>query len=257
MHRLITSLLGAALAATLPAQTVSFTVEMTGAEESPPTATGGIGTATLTANLMTGAVTVAGNYLNLSSAAGSAHLHGSARRGANGNILVVLGVSGGTTGTISGGGTLSASGLTALRDGLTYLNVHTGVLPLGEIRGQVDTVPGSGSPGAPAASISGAATSGGTLSIGSPPSINTPFLLVGVPLAFGATLPLPPSIACVPSTNLGFNVGAPFFALPGGSASLAIPAAMPNTHIAIQVGFIGFTPCIDLSAASRIAIRTP
>ncbi len=255
MHLLTPCFLAVALAAAVPAQSLQFNLELIGAQEFPPNNSGGIGTATIMLDNATGAVTVSATYTNLRGNATAAHIHSSARRGANAGVVLALTPSGGTSGTITGGGTVSAAVLAAMRDGLTYLNLHSTVFPGGELRAQIDTVPSSGSPSAPAATITGGATSGSTLTVASPPSINTPVLLLGFPLPFGAVLPLPSPIACVANTNLGFDVTLPFAAIPGGAAMLAIPPSTPNVNIAVQVAFLGFNPCVDLSAANRVAIR--
>jgi hypothetical protein len=41
-------------------------------------------------------------------------------------------------GTITGGGTLTAVQVQGMLDGLTYVNLHTDLIPGGEIRGQVE-----------------------------------------------------------------------------------------------------------------------
>ena len=163
------------LTAVAAAQTKSFTVELTGEQQAPPLRTSGIGTAIVQLDTSTGAVSVAGRYRNLIGNAIAAHIHGNARRGANAGVRIGLTVSGGTGGTFSGSGMLNAAQVRDLLDGLMYVNVHSIAHPGGEIRAQIDVVPGSGTNNTNASpSISGAATPGGTLLVGCPPSIDRP-----------------------------------------------------------------------------------
>jgi hypothetical protein len=60
----------------------------------------------------------------------------------NAGILVGLTHTGGTSGLLSGGGTLSAGQINDMKNGLHYVNVHSVNFGGGEIRGQVvATVP--------------------------------------------------------------------------------------------------------------------
>ena len=77
------------------------------------------------------------NYSGLSADATGAHIHGPADANATAGVLVPLSGAVGTSGTHSGVVTLSAAGLGALVDGLTYVNIHTTLNGGGEIRGQV------------------------------------------------------------------------------------------------------------------------
>jgi hypothetical protein len=73
--------------------------------------------------------------------ASDSHIHGPASASANAGVLVGLspfnGGAFGASGTMSGTTTLSASTLSSLIDGLTYINLHTSANPGGEIRGQI------------------------------------------------------------------------------------------------------------------------
>lgn len=112
---------------------------LTGANEVPPVVTGGIGTCTVTLDDVTGSVSVTGSFSGLTSNASAAHIHGLAGPGVNGGIIVGLTETGGTSGNVSGGGTLTPAEITGMLNGLTYINVHTTMNPGGEIRGQVLT----------------------------------------------------------------------------------------------------------------------
>ena len=99
----------------------------------------GTGFATVTLDDATGAVTVAGSYFGLSSPATASHIHGPAPIGGTASPIaaVPLVVSGGTTGTISGGGTMNAAQIAAMLADMQYVNLHTISCGGGEIRGQI------------------------------------------------------------------------------------------------------------------------
>jgi hypothetical protein len=253
---LSTTILIGLLAGALSAQTLTYTLELTGAEEVPAVPVAGIGTATVTLNQSTGAVSVSGTYSGMTSAVIAAHIHGSQRRGMNAGVLVNLTHSGGTSGTFSGSGTLNAAQVQSMLDGLMYLNVHTGTNPGGEIRAQVDSVPGAGSPSAPPIHVSGSATPGGSLTIGCPPSINQPFILLGLALGPGASVPLPAVLVCAPGpANLALDLSIPIGVVNGGASTIPVPATLPQIHVGFQCLFVSLNPCLSLSGAARVAIR--
>ena len=125
------------LAGNLPAGTVIMSARLDGRHEFPSNGSAGTGEATITLNDATGAVSVAGTYRGLGSEAVAAHIHGLAPEGENAGVIVPLTISGGTDGTVSGSGTLSAAQIQGMLDGLTYVNVHSKNLGGGEIRGQI------------------------------------------------------------------------------------------------------------------------
>ena len=114
-----------------------YAVTIDPSQEVPPPVSSGIGTATVTLDDVTGLVTVAGTFSGLTSNASAAHLHGLAGPGALGGVLISLTETGGTSGNVTGSGTLSAANVTGMLNGLTYLNIHTTNNPGGEIRGQI------------------------------------------------------------------------------------------------------------------------
>lgn len=115
----------------------SYTFTLSSAQEVPPNGSTGSGACTITLDDVTGSVTVTGNYTGLSGNATAAHIHGPAAVGVNAGIIVGLTPTGGTTGTLSGGGVLSPANVTNMLNGLTYVNVHSTVFPGGEVRGQI------------------------------------------------------------------------------------------------------------------------
>ncbi len=114
-----------------------YTVPLSGSQEVPPVVTGGTGVCTVTLDDVTGAVSVSGSFSGLTSNATLAHIHGLAAAGVNAGILVTLTETGGTSGSVSGSGTLSATNLAGMLSGLTYINIHTTNNPGGELRGQI------------------------------------------------------------------------------------------------------------------------
>jgi CHRD domain len=117
---------------------VSFSVPLTGAEQVPPVATSGTGTADITWDPATMVVTWNITYSGLSGPATMAHFHGPAAKGKNGPVVVWLSKQGTPPSSpFSGQATLTAAQATQLEGGMWYINVHTQAHPGGEIRGQV------------------------------------------------------------------------------------------------------------------------
>jgi len=114
-----------------------YNVTMNSAQEVPPNGSTGTGPCIVSLDDVTGQVTVTGSYSGLTSNATAAHIHGPAGPGVNAGIVIGLTPTGGTSGTISGGGTLSAANVTNMLNGLTYLNIHTTSFPGGELRAQI------------------------------------------------------------------------------------------------------------------------
>jgi glucose/arabinose dehydrogenase/plastocyanin len=118
---------------------IPLSVALSGAFERPPIATSasGFGTARIEGNQLYLDV----RYSGLSSTANNAHIHGPANASVSGGILIDLGsLNGGTwgtTGTLSGVITLTPAQKALILDGKTYINVHSGNNPGGEIRGQL------------------------------------------------------------------------------------------------------------------------
>lgn len=117
--------------------THTFNAVLNGGQEVPPVATGGSGFCLITLDDVTGVVSVSGSFSGLTSTATAAHIHGLAGIGANAGVIVGLTETGGTSGSVSGGGILSPAEITGMLGGLTYVNVHTTINGGGEIRGQV------------------------------------------------------------------------------------------------------------------------
>ncbi len=135
----VAAALAASAAQARPVHIFNFSLD--GLQEVPPNASPGIGNATVTLDDVTGAVSVSGSYSGLLAAVTAAHIHGLAPVGANAGVIVGLNVTGGTAGTITGNGVLTAAQITGMIGGLTYINVHSQILPGGEIRGQIVPAP--------------------------------------------------------------------------------------------------------------------
>ena len=99
--------------------------------------TSATGTVTITLNAA-GTVTVTGTFSGLSTNATAAHIHGPAPIGMNAAIIVPLTVPTATSGNVSGAGTLTAAQADDMRNGMTYINIHSMTNMTGEIRAQID-----------------------------------------------------------------------------------------------------------------------
>jgi hypothetical protein len=220
----------AALVLGTAASAQTFDITLDGAQEVPPVATPGTGTATVTIDVATGAVQVDGTYQNLSSGATAAHIHGPAPVGGSAGILIGLAVTGGTSGTFFGGGTLSPAEVTDFLGGLHYLNVHTTLFSAGEIRGQI-VAPGSATPygGNPPGSLSligGAVKINTTLTLGVDNPLGTQ--AVGSLPFLGLALGADPSFVLT-----GTGTPVPGWGMSGPTGEILISVAAPNPIIVL------------------------
>lgn len=115
----------------------SFTVPLSGANQVPPVATSGKGTAHLTYDPSSRVVTWSIDYSGLSSPATMAHFHnGPANK--NGPVVIWLSKQGTPPSSpITGQATLTPEQAQQFTAGDWYVNVHSQSHPAGEIRGQV------------------------------------------------------------------------------------------------------------------------
>jgi hypothetical protein len=123
-----------------------FDILLDSAQEVPPPVLNGAtpsGTARVVVDKSSGLVEVTGTYTGLTTDVAAAHIHGLADPGTPAGVLFGFTTTGGTEGTFSGSGTLSAENLAGLLEGRTYVNVHTAQNGPGEIRGQVVPEPQS------------------------------------------------------------------------------------------------------------------
>lgn len=113
-----------------------FQVVLSGSAERPnpvTTSASGSGTLTVAGDQVSYNIT----YTGLSAAATAGHIHGPAGLEEAAGVMVPFTGVTGTSGTLTGTLTLSATQLEALRAGRTYVNIHTSTNPGGEIRGQI------------------------------------------------------------------------------------------------------------------------
>ncbi|MCA9292927.1 MAG: CHRD domain-containing protein [Phycisphaerales bacterium] len=134
----ISALASVAMATSTMAATHVFNFPLEGTQEVPPNASPGSGSATVTLDDVTGAVSVNATFTGLIGNATASHIHGPAAPGVNAGVLVTLSPTvGATSGTITGSGTLTAPQITDMLNGLHYINLHSTSFGGGELRGQV------------------------------------------------------------------------------------------------------------------------
>lgn len=112
-----------------------LTIELNGANEVPPVANAGSGTAYVTLNRTSSMLSV-----NIASTTGtsasSAHIH-SGFAGETGGVLVALEQDTADTSMFSFNGSVTQSVIDAIDAGGAYINVHTAANPAGELRAQI------------------------------------------------------------------------------------------------------------------------
>jgi hypothetical protein len=135
---LVAALLGVAGMGVAHADPVSFKVPLTGAQCVPAVDTSGSGSAEITFDPTTRAVTWTIAFSGLSSPATMAHFHGPAKQGQNGPVVVWLSSQGTPPANpITGHATLTPDQAKQFSAGDWYVNVHTQSHPACEIRGYV------------------------------------------------------------------------------------------------------------------------
>lgn len=218
-RRLTTAAAPLALAATLalPAQAQVFKGSFVA--DGAQSGTGSPATCPLTVTLdQGGGVAFAdGQYTGLLGTASVAHIHGPAAPGQNAGVLVSLNVSGGTSGTLSGGGNANAATQGHLLGGMTYVNIHSAAFPGGEIRAHIWLpwlVWGPGSPSStgaiPTIDSEGSFQGGSanTLRVTDAPPSASAFLVLGLtslraPFKGGILGPNPDFLIGLPTDPLG------------------------------------------------------
>jgi hypothetical protein len=113
--------------------------DLLGVNEVPPNASPGNGVGAVLLNNAQTQITVDLNWSGLLGPATAAHIHGPAAPGSNAPVLFAFsGVPAATSGVIPEQSfSLTPIQVTQLLAGQFYMNVHTGVFPGGEIRGQL------------------------------------------------------------------------------------------------------------------------
>ncbi|HEV2365777.1 MAG TPA: CHRD domain-containing protein [Caulobacteraceae bacterium] len=125
----------AAFATAAAAETVHFQAKLDGAQETPPHAVPGKGSADVSLDTATKKLSWRVTYSGLTGPAVAAHFHGPAGPGKAAGVQVPL--TGNLASPITGSADISDAQIKDLRAGLWYLNIHTAQYPPGEIRGQV------------------------------------------------------------------------------------------------------------------------
>jgi CHRD domain-containing protein/VCBS repeat protein len=118
-----------------------FAARLTGAQEVPTTGSTASGTGTVVLDPVAGTVTVNLSFQGLTTNEMAAHIHGNSLPGIESGIAIDLGVAGGTSGVhTTVVSSVTPAQIAALRAGLWYFNIHTGMFSGGEIRGQIQAL---------------------------------------------------------------------------------------------------------------------
>jgi hypothetical protein len=97
-----------------------------------------VGTGTISATLLSGTLTVHGQFSGLSSAATAAHLRMGAAMGVPGPVIGNLGATAASTGEISGSVKLNAAQIAALKNGALYIELDSAKAPDGNSWGWLE-----------------------------------------------------------------------------------------------------------------------
>ncbi len=110
------------------------------ATNNPSGAEAAIGGGGLTFNAQTGELSWTINYTNLTGPLQMAHVHAPAARGETAGVIIDLIANGTDDGSMLSGQTIvsDTAEIGFIRDGLSYVNLHTTANPAGEIRGQIE-----------------------------------------------------------------------------------------------------------------------
>jgi len=127
--------LGFASVATAEVHIIRFCCD--GSQENPPVATPGHALVTVAVDDVANTVVLSGDFQGLVQPATVAHIHGPAGFGQNAGVLITLTVTGGTSGTLFVDTTTTPTNINRILNGNTYVNLHSGFAPGGELRGQI------------------------------------------------------------------------------------------------------------------------
>jgi hypothetical protein len=126
----------AQLTTTTDGQTEQFVARLQGAQEVPPDSSLATGMAYVLVDKTTHMLYLTGSYAGLTSAAVNAHIHRAAPHIA-GPVIVPVVFTPTSTGTIDTALTISTTVEADILNGNSYVNVHSGTFPTGELRGQL------------------------------------------------------------------------------------------------------------------------
>ena len=130
----IASIFSTAFASAVLAEKTTYTADLKGASEVPPTDSAGTGKAEVAYDGASKMLTWTITYSGLSGNATAAHFHGPAKEGENAGPMITIKQ---LDSPMKGSATLTADQFKALTGGEMYINVHTVKYPDGEIRGQL------------------------------------------------------------------------------------------------------------------------
>jgi glucose/arabinose dehydrogenase len=133
--------LPAVLAGAARAGTLTFTVNLDAAQETPANFTAGSGSGSVTIDEDTGLLGWDIDYTGLSGPLTAAHFHGPAPLCEPAAVTVAIAGAAPATGNLSGSATITPGQVAQLLNGEWYVNLHTALHPPGEIRGQVVPLP--------------------------------------------------------------------------------------------------------------------
>lgn len=114
-----------------------FTAYLSSAQEVPTNASTATGYARVVVNEATLTLTYTVVFTGLSSNQQASHIHAPAAIGANSPVAINFPPVGGTSGTLTGSASITATQLAQLRAHQGYVNIHSANFPGGEIRGQL------------------------------------------------------------------------------------------------------------------------
>ena len=143
MRRLLAVAVLVGIAPVCPAAIQNFTISATGAQETPPNASGAAGGGIAIFDSTANTISVSLFFAGLSALATASHIHVGAP-GVPGPVIVsfVPFTPAATAGIIVGGPlAFPVANVPDLFAGHTYFNIHDAVFPGGEIRGQLLPVP--------------------------------------------------------------------------------------------------------------------
>ena len=128
------SISSVALASAAFAEKMTFSADLKGASEVPPTPSAATGKADVSFDSGSAKLDWTITYSGLAGDATAAHFHGPASEGKNAGPMVTIDKPASPS---KGSATLTEDQAKALTGGQMYVNVHTAKFPDGEIRGQV------------------------------------------------------------------------------------------------------------------------
>jgi CHRD domain len=122
----------AAMPSPVSAEMLAMKADLKSSEEVPPNDSPGKGTAEVTLDTDANKVSWKITHEGLTGDVSAAHFHGPAKMGENAGPVVDI-----SANVMEGSADVTPEQLQMIRDGSTYLNIHTAQYPDGEIRGQV------------------------------------------------------------------------------------------------------------------------